>query len=810
MTGETTGHRLALDELEEIQGLVAGQPPAFRVENTGEAEDGWLPVEVSLDCAEVVAGPGGQPLAEREHVTLLIPGYYPFSRPAATVRHDRFAGLPYVLAGRQICLYHSDSDWNPADGMFGVIARLAAWYRRAAAGRLVEAGQPLHPPLAYPVFNDADCVVIRPDLPRDFEPSSAVMVRRYPGRVDVVEWLRAAALDIDNQAALGRLRSRLTDVARAYEAPAFLGAVRILHEPLSFEFPDNFPDLLSALSSQHVSGEDLLEQLAHVWLANELAAVRTDEPAPLHVLLGAPMRGLAGVGARRDTHLEVWQLDPAEAVIPGILTLASARDPELAAWLPAARRQARAWMRTSPLAWADVEEARPQIVTRRDSGRPAQWLLGKNVLVLGCGAIGARIAEHCVRAGVRRLVVADRDRVGPGVLVRQPYEDVDIGLPKARQLAERLAQIRPSGVEVVAELGDIRDAMLGSDTSRPEADLIVDATANRGVSARIEWLRRTQQGRWPPIMTVGVGHACERAVGALALPHASGAGADILQSFADQAVRDEALRDAAEDFFADPGPEGIFQPEIGCSEPTFTGSDPEVAAAAGQVFSWGLRVLNDHAAHRPVSPKSLFLARLPGDPHRPAHVYLEWPDDVTADDERSGYQVRIRPQAMADMRAEALRTASRFPGCRETGGVLLGYFDDACRVAWATTAECPPPDSEHGERAFRHGTEGVARRIARHHQVSGGRVRFIGMWHTHPGMPARASLTDDRAMRNLLVPVPAAQVPRRAIQLILGGEGETWDYWLQGAGQPDIGFRLYRRSQVLATDGPDVPRGQER
>jgi hypothetical protein len=167
----------------------------------------------------------------------------------AEVRHDRFAGLPYVLLGRQICLYHSDSDWNPADGMFGVIARLAAWYRRAAAGRLVEAGQPLHPPLAYRVFNDADCVVVRPDLPRDFEPSSAVMVRRYPGRVDVVEWLRSAALEIDSQAVLGRLRSRLVDVARVHEAPAFLGAVRILHDPLSFEFPDNFPDLLSALSS---------------------------------------------------------------------------------------------------------------------------------------------------------------------------------------------------------------------------------------------------------------------------------------------------------------------------------------------------------------------------------------------------------------------------------------------------------------------------------------------------------------------------------------------------------------------------------
>jgi integrative and conjugative element protein (TIGR02256 family) len=162
---------------------------------------------------------------------------------------------------------------------------------------------------------------------------------------------------------------------------------------------------------------------------------------------------------------------------------------------------------------------------------------------------------------------------------------------------------------------------------------------------------------------------------------------------------------------------------------------------------------------------------------------------------------------MADMRAEALRTALRFPRRWETGGILLGYFDDACRVAWATAAESPPPDSERGENFLWHGTEGVARSIARHRQASGGRVRFIGMWHTHPGMVTRASPTDDQAMRNLLIPLPTSQVPRRAIQVILGGEGEKWDYWLQGAGQPDIGFCLYRRSQVLAADGPGAPEG---
>jgi hypothetical protein len=135
VTGETSGQRLAREELLEMQSLSADRPMDLRVAATGAVMDGWLPIEVSLNCADIPVRPGGQPLANREHAILLIPAHFPFSRPGVEVSHDRFAGLPYVLLGHQICLYHSDSDWDPADGMFGLIARLAAWYwvpRRAA------------------------------------------------------------------------------------------------------------------------------------------------------------------------------------------------------------------------------------------------------------------------------------------------------------------------------------------------------------------------------------------------------------------------------------------------------------------------------------------------------------------------------------------------------------------------------------------------------------------------------------------------------------------------------------------------------
>jgi integrative and conjugative element protein (TIGR02256 family) len=807
--GETPGHRQARDELDEIQDR-SGQPPGMRVEQAGPVRRSWLPIEISFDCSDIAVGPGGMRLAEREHATVHVPATFPFSRPGVEVTHSRFAGLPYVLHGHLICLYHSDSDWNPARGMFGVIGRLVAWYRRTAAGRLVEPGQPLHPPLAYPLlFGEADCVVVHPDLPADFEPAAAIMVRQYPWRVDVVRWLRPAALKVSDGQVLGRLKDELANVARAHKKPAFLGAVRILHQPLSFEFPDSFPALLDALSAEYVHSADLLGQLAQVWRANQLAAVRPDGPAPLHVILGAPMRGIAGAD-RPDLHLAVWQLDATEAAVPDILTGAGdtgSRPPE---WLLAEQDKALARLYYAPLSWAFVQENRRQIVTRRDTGKPAQWLLGKSVLVLGCGALGARIAEHCARAGVRKLVVADNHAVGTGLLVRQPFRDADIGRLKAPRLAEHLARIRPSpGLEVETEIGDIRETVLGGDTVPPKVDLIVDATANRGVSARIEWLRRGQPARWPPVLTVGVGHASERAVAALALPHASGAGTDILYALADRAFQDEDLHDVAKDFFTEPDPEQIFQPEIGCTEPTFTGSDPEAAAAAGQLFTWALRVLNDHAGRKPVPAKSLFLARLPGDPSRPGHVYLDWPNDLLAEDEQSGYQLRIRAEALEQMRVEAQSTARLFPPSWETGGVLLGYIDDACRIAWVTDAAAPTAGSVRGDHWFRLGPSGVADLLGQHYRDSGRRVRFLGMWHTHPGLVAEPSSLDIQAMASVLGQTPPTRVPRRVAHVIVGGDLDRWDHWLLGIGRPDVGFRLFSWNQFRPDGSTDNAAEQE-
>jgi len=111
-------------------------------------------------------------------------------------------------------------------------------------------------------------------------------------------------------------------------------------------------------------------------------------------------------------------------------------------------------------------------------GRERQDNLGhKTAAVIGCGALGSHIASHLVRAGVGRLVLADRDFVEWHNLPRQAlYDegDADAGVPKAVAAAKRLRQIN-SAVEIQEHVVDvnadtIEDLIAGADVVLDGAD----------------------------------------------------------------------------------------------------------------------------------------------------------------------------------------------------------------------------------------------------------------------------------------------------------------------------------------------------
>ena len=94
-------------------------------------------------------------------------------------------------------------------------------------------------------------------------------------------------------------------------------------------------------------------------------------------------------------------------------------------------------------------------------GREGQArLLRRRVAIVGCGALGAALAEMMCRAGVGHLRLIDRDVVEESNLGRQALytlEDARDTLPKAAALRRHLLAFNPE-IEIAAEVADLNAA----------------------------------------------------------------------------------------------------------------------------------------------------------------------------------------------------------------------------------------------------------------------------------------------------------------------------------------------------------------
>ena len=791
-SGPTPGQEQALAQLRRI----AAVDPAFQV-LAARHGDGYLDVDVSIDCANLQASAGGIRLRPRERLTIRIPARFPFEIPTVWTPHTRWAGTPHVQWGRFLCLYVSPSvEWNPSDGMAGFVQRLVLWLDRAAAGQLDAPGEPLHPPVAYP-SDDAGLVVVRADAPAantDLPWLGAGLLRRVnDSRVDLVGWQR-----LDQPWPHTATQARLAASVDDPTAEVTLALAVVLPKPIAFEYPETATALVQSLSTCGVSAEILLGLLGIVAETNrDLTAPANQDTsgsagAPLYLVVGTPSRGIVG-SAERLTHLAVWRLPPLGERIASLAQYQYSTHTQLAHMGREVMQIGRNWLDSARTAWARVYEARPEIVTRRDAATPASWLIGRTVLVLGAGALGAPIAEACVRGGARKVLVADRGVVHPGIVVRQPYHDADIGRPKAQVLAERLRLVHPD-VQVEPWRCDVAATLLDEQQPPPDVDLVIDATADRTVRTVLEHCRTVNRAAWPAVATVLIGHDASRGIATVSHPGASGGGADILRrlGLAARADTTTAFGDVVADFFPDPAPNTLFQPEPGCSDATFVGSAADVTGLAGQLLTGVLTALNEAGED---AAMVAVVVRMPAGPaaSAPTGVWLRWPNDTVLLGADGRHEIRLAAAAVAEMRAEARRGA-RLRGPRvETGGSLLGGFDGAAGVVWVDEATGPPPDSLLSEVHFQHGTQGVEELIAARRTATARVTAFVGMWHAHPHGKAAPSDTDEEGMHKLVLPI--AKAPPRALLLIAAGP-RRWASWLAGQSAPDWYARIVERTDA--------------
>jgi hypothetical protein len=669
---------LAVRQIQEIAGVSMGAVEF--IESRQEAAG--LVVDISLDTRRITTRGAGIKVRNRERFQLVIPETYPYRPPSVWVSHRRWAGRPHVQWGRFLCLYAAPAvEWNPAEGMRGLIDLLVTWLTRAAEGTLDPDDQPLHPPVTY-TSTATGRVIVHPDV-ADLVPWGDTVTpgrtrllyawcQRNGNRIDIREWL------IPDEAYDRVLDADFNPVDVAGR-PHFVAPLIVVSDELSMEYPDNAAALVGSLEDFGFPRDAVLRAIASARTFNGAIAsfAATDSDAPVVVLLGTPARRVAGT--RRLTHLTAWKLDDLGSQISELVRGIHRYDDELAEEV---RSLANKWINIAEVDWMAVYENRPEVTNRRDAASSAAWLQGKRVLVLGCGALGAPIAEHCVRAGVSALTVVDDGTVKPGILVRQPYYDADISHAKARRLADRLSEIRPD-LKVQALARNAFRLFTGELQGPPDYDLIVDASANTGVRAAIESARAACRDDWPPLITGLFGHDAQRGLGVLSRPGSTGGAHDILRRIAIDA-RGHACatwRDVADDFFPDPARTQMFFPEPGCSAPTFTGSAIQTEALASALLWSLITELADELTAEPMEAAAIRLAGIGASDARASR--LSWPNDHVQRDLNGRYEVRVSARALAEMRAETCRGPER--GDRRSRRAACSWEHSTTRSAASTS-----------------------------------------------------------------------------------------------------------------------------
>ncbi len=723
------GQERAVRELERLK--IVGQG-AFDFSLLPESDNGVLAAKISLRLGLMESRQGGLDLLEREEFLLTVPRDFPFDRPDVHVLHDRFAGFPHVGWKHYLCLYQSSLEWNPADGLFGFFDRLLLWLAQAAKNEMDPMEGPLEPPY-YITDSSQATFVIRANAPVASGESWLGLAEliRYERRFEVVGWQSTFA--------------RVEDGQRVALALILPGA-------LPMEFPSRGAEFFAELEKQGFDRGSIIR-----WLA--LAALCTPEGEPAHFLIGLPMRRAADGTPR--LHIAVWAAG-AEVAASLRQVIGNESDTEkLKELREELTRLLEETFSERKMSWCQVLEDRPEIVVRRDKDSKLAFFLDKRVLVLGCGALGSWAAEMVARAGAASLNVVDNGIVKPGLLARQNFTIDDVGKSKASALAERLRKIVPATVTIEGHVMEAHRYVLSNKEAFAAYDAVLDFTASHLAQMKLERDWPDFAGATPPFLTMVTDGQSSCGLFACLVRGSSGGPWDAYVRLKHElGTGDRVSKEFLDAFYDFSATRNLFQPEPGCSDPTFSGS---TADAVG-IVSTGLHAAIAQGLASGTSVAGAFTLPTGNKPQVSTSVLSEM-DEIWV----GNYRVRVSKKIHVEARAWVRQNSRLRTPSHETGGLLWGLWDEAVKVIWVMDASGPPPDSKHDPSHFLCGTEGTREEHEKRFARSRGTAGFIGFWHTHPDMESFQSRTDVASMAKLVSAL--GQNQKRSLMLIYGRTG---------------------------------------
>lgn len=378
-------------------------------------------------------------------------------------------------------------------------------------------------------------------------------------------------------------------------------------------------------------------------------------------------------------------------------------------------------------------------------------------LLVGCGALGSKIALHLARAGMTRYRLIDHRQLGAHNMVRHGLLASRIGQNKAVALAEEIRDLFPherGDVNVLAMPRDLLDVLSGDDRKViADYDWTLDCTASPLVLNALTEPRRTgiprafraeiaDQGRLGFVLVEGEGRN----------PRLDDLQAHLYDRALDDSSISSWLHRQRLDTESEVGPAlEEISVGLGCSSPTMRVSDDVVsyhAAVAAMVY-------------RAVTTGRRSIAGIQIS-HWDSEIGVAQEVELIAVDgvhelmppRADGWRVRIGTALCDDLQAKMAAS-----GPNETGGLLLGFLHRKRKIIYVTRALDPPADSQGWPYAFRLGVARVPEQLDWACEQSNGLIRYVGEWHSHPAGSFSLSEQDRKAMQQLEKSLSRAQWP---------------------------------------------------
>lgn len=711
------GQRLALDQLQYIEvesdyefEIIAHQSLKSNVQ--------YLEINVSISTRGFEKKQDGFLFRPRERLNILIHKNFPFELPIISFSDTRYIGKPHVQWGRNICLYQSvESDFDPSDGMFGFMDRLVLWLKKAAKRELDPVDAPLHPPVAYTSSKINFKLIPNKNVP-DFN-------NEYWLGAGKLEKLNDTCYLVEEWYELGKIKNKEN-----------YAAVILLKHQMPFEYPYFFISLINLLARRNIDLVTFVKHLQSVIRFNKAGK-------SLFVVIGTPMRGDV---ADPKQHILCWYLESKVVshltgfdINRGKKDFNKAKD-HLDKFIKYAEK--------AEIQWCQVLENRSEVIIPRDKESLTFSCANKKIAIWGAGALGSHIAEIIVRAKAKKVQLYDKGIVKPGILSRQLFYDKDIGKNKALVLKERLKNIYSNLYTITVE-GFAEDILnhLQSANAFNDTDIIIDTTASQRVFRKADKLLIEKKIN-APLISLVINNDAKKAMVIFRPVNYNSGIFDIMRQAKLKLCSLNKIEWLSAFFPTNGETVKLIQPEPGCSDPTFIGSEADLSTLSGLMINVVSTELftSDEA-------KVYFISQeiMSGkDSVFEQYSFKSLSNDLLLLDSINDYKIFLNQDVVDKIKVEISKSDKKHKPPHETGGLLFGEWDDLTKTVYVNEISGPPVDSKSAPNHFDCGVEGTKELNDKLKAENRGSIYFVGLWHSHPLGSAMFS-GEDKASMHLVV-----------------------------------------------------------